>query len=319
MTWPRVSLDQPERTSAQAAVDAIRRAESRGVPMVWAITGSRSIDALTVFAAAAVQTREVGLGTAIVPTYTRHPVALAQQAIALNQLAPGRFRLGIGPSHRPTIEGAYGISMGRPLDHLREYLAVLRALLWDGGTDFAGQYFRVKTQVVGTARIPIYTSALRPNAFRLAGERADGAISWMCPAGYLLEQALPALEAGAERANRPRPRLVAHVPIVLTTDRARMLELARPVVAGYGRQPFYAQMFATAGYPLLADGSPSDELLDHLVVWGNDEQVGERLAELLEQGLDELLAMLIPGAAPAEEDARLAALLVQLHREFGPR
>lgn len=319
MAWPRISLDQLERSSATRAVDFIRRAEARGVPMIWSVTGGRSLDAMTVFAAAAVQTSQIGLGTAIVPTYTRHPVVLAQQAIALDQLAPGRFRLGIGPSHRPTIEGAYGIPMGRPLDHLREYLAVLRPLLWEGSVDFEGQYLRVKTQVVGTARVPIYTSALRPNAFRLAGEIADGAISWMCPAEYLLAQALPALEAGAERANRPRPRLVAHVPVVLTTDRATMLELARPVVGGYGRQPFYAQMFATAGYPLLPDGTPSDDLLDHLVVWGNEERVGERLAELLERGIDELLVMLIPGAVPAEEEERLAGVLVRLHQQFGTR
>jgi len=319
MAWPRISMDQPERTNAPAAVAAIQRAEARGVPMVWAITGGRSIDALTVFAAAAVQTSQIGLGTAIVPTYTRHPVVLAQQVIALHQLAPGRFRLGIGPSHRPTIEGAYGIPMGKPLDHLREYLTVLRALLEEGRVDFEGQYFRIHTQIAGTARVPIYTSALRPNAFRLAGEIADGAISWMCPAEYLLAQALPALEAGAEQAHRPRPRLVAHVPVVLTTDRATMLELARPVVGGYGRQPFYAQMFATAGYPLLDDGTPSDDLLDHLVVWGDEERVEERLTALLDQGIDELLVMLIPGAAPAEEDERLAGVLARLHRQFGTR
>ncbi len=319
MAWPRVSMDQPARANAPAAVETIRRAEARGVPMVWAITGSRSLDALTVFAAAAVQTSQIGLGTAIVPTYTRHPIVLAQQAIALDQLAPGRFRLGIGPSHRPTIEGAYGIPMGKPLAHLREYLTALRALLWEGRVDLEGQYFHIKTQIVATARVPIYTSALRPNAFRLAGEIADGAISWMCPAEYLLTQALPALEAGAERANRPRPRLVAHVPVVLTTDRATMLELARPVVGGYGRQPFYAQMFATAGYPLLPDGTPSNDLLDHRVVWGEEARVEERLAELLERGIDELLVMLIPGAAPAEEEERLAGVLARLHRQFGTR
>lgn len=319
MAWPRVSLDQPERANAPAAVAAIRRAEERGVPMMWAITGGRSLDAMTVFAAAAVQTSRIGLGTAIVPTYTRHPVVLAQQTVALDQLAPGRFRLGIGPSHRPTIEGAYGIPMGKPLDHLREYLTVLRALLWEGSVDFEGQYFRVKTPIVGTARVPIYTSALRPNAFRLAGEIADGAISWMCPADYLLNQAIPALEAGAARAGRPRPRLVAHVPVVLTTDRATMLERARPVVGMYGRQPFYAHMFATAGYPLQADGTPSDDLLDHLVVWGDDARIGERLASLLERGIDELLVMPIFGTAPAEEEAQLSTLLAALHQRFGTR
>src|SRR6476620_2561320 len=116
------------RPNPIATVEAIVQAEERGVPAIWSTVGGTGPDAVTVFAAAAARTTTIGLGTAIVPTYPRHPIALATQALALDGVAPGRFRLGIGPSHRPTIEGMFGIPMGSPLDHLREYLTVLRGL-----------------------------------------------------------------------------------------------------------------------------------------------------------------------------------------------
>lgn len=320
MGWPRIGIDQPDRRSAVGMIEAIVRAEQHGVPMVWSITGARSPDALTAFAAAAVRTTTVQLGTAIVPTYPRHPVVMAQQTLVVHELAPGRFRLGIGPSHRPTIEGAYGIPMEKPLAHLREYLTVLRALLWEGRVAFQGQYFHVNTELVGKAPVPIYTSALRENAFRLAGELADGAISWMCPAHYILTKALPALEAGATRAGRTeRPRLVAHVPVVLTDDPTQMHQRARNVVGSYARMPFYAAMFADAGFPLPADGTPTDELLDHLVVWGAPQRVTERLVSLLDQGIDELLLMLIYGPDREGDESQFYDIVRTVHQHVGER
>ncbi|MCX7624463.1 MAG: LLM class flavin-dependent oxidoreductase [Thermomicrobium sp.] len=317
MAWPRVGIDQPDRSSAVGALAAIRRLEAAGVPAIWTVTGGRTIDALTVYAAAAVQTERIVLGTGIIPTYPRHPFVTAQQTLAVHQLAPGRIRLGLGPSHRPIIEGSLGIPMEKPLTHLREYVTIVRALLWEGQVDFQGEFFRVRQRLPETAPVPIYTSALRPKAFRLAGEIADGAISWMCPAKYIHEQAVPALEAGAQAAGRSRrPRLVVQVPIVMTTDVATMREKARPVVGLYGRMPFYAQMFATAGFPL-ENGNPSDALLDELVVWGDQDTVGERLARLLESGIDELLTMLIPANDYHAEEAALAGVLAALDRRFG--
>jgi len=152
-------------------IDAIAQAEERGVSAIWSTVGGTAPDAVTVFAAAAMRTTRIGLGTAIVPTYPRHPVALATQALVLANLAPGRVRLGIGPSHRPTIEGLFGIPMGKPLDHLREYLTVLRGLLWEGSVDFEGTYYHVHAKLppsVTPPRIPLPISALRVNAFRLA-------------------------------------------------------------------------------------------------------------------------------------------------------
>ena len=118
-----------------AVVETIAAAEAAGVRQVWMTQGAAMPDTLSGYAAAALRTSTVRLGTAIVPTYPRHPLALAQQALAVADLAPGRLRLGIGPSHRPTIEGVYGLPMGTPLAHLREYLTVLRGLLWEGAVD----------------------------------------------------------------------------------------------------------------------------------------------------------------------------------------
>lgn len=295
-----------------ATVDAIVRAEERGVPAVWSTVGGTAPDAVTIFAAAAARTRTIGLGTSIVPTYPRHPVALATQALALDGLAPGRFRLGIGPSHRPTIEGMFGIPMGRPLDHLREYLTVLRGLLWEGGTDFEGAYYRVHAKLppgVAPPRIPLPISALRANAFRLAGEIADGAISWVCPVPYLIDTALPALRAGAAAANRPAPPLIGHIPVAMHTDRQAVREAMRAQLGNYGRLPFYAGMFADAGFPVGPDGAMSDALLDALVVSGDARAVRARLEAIQAAGVDELLILMLPIRNAEAEQGTLAALL----------
>ena len=141
---------------------AIERAERLGVPAAWLTTGGVGPDAMTIFAAAAVRTERIQLGTAIVPTWPRHPLALVQQALVVAALAPGRFRLGVGPSHRANIEGMYGIPFERPLEHLREYVAILKAALQRGKFDFEGAHFRVRGEVPRPPDVPVMISALRP-------------------------------------------------------------------------------------------------------------------------------------------------------------
>jgi F420-dependent oxidoreductase-like protein len=300
------------RPNAAATLAAIEQAEARGISTVWSTVGGAAPDAVTLFAAAAARTSRITLGTAIVPTYPRHPVVLAAQALAIEGLAPGRFRLGIGPSHRATMEGALGLTMGRPLDHLREYLTILRSLLWEGKADFDGTYFHVHTQLppnVTPPRTPLPISTLRVNAFRLAGEIADGALSWVCPIPYLVDTALPAMRAGAEAAGRPVPPLVGHVPVAISTDRTAVRDAARAQLALYGRAPFYRRMFADAGYPIGADGVMPDALLDELVVSGDTATVATRLAEIQSAGIDELLVLLVPTHDAEAEEAELSAIL----------
>jgi alkanesulfonate monooxygenase SsuD/methylene tetrahydromethanopterin reductase-like flavin-dependent oxidoreductase (luciferase family) len=118
--------------NAAAAVNTIVTAEDSGVRQIWMTQPPNLPDVLTTFAAAAAKTSSINLGTSIVPTYPRHPLVLAQQALALHDLAPGRLRLGIGPSHRFVIENIYGLQHSKPLAHLREYVDVLHTALWDG-------------------------------------------------------------------------------------------------------------------------------------------------------------------------------------------
>src|SRR6266478_5087059 len=147
---------------AAAAVAKIVKTEAAGVRQVWMTQGTPAPDTLTLFAAAAVQTTSVRLGTAVVPIYPQHPLTLAQQALALDDLAPGRLRLGIGPSHRPTIEGTYGIPMKAPLEHLREYVTVLRAALWEGKVDYPRRRHTLEVRLPGAPHTPNLLSALRP-------------------------------------------------------------------------------------------------------------------------------------------------------------
>src|SRR2546430_5343762 len=143
---------------ARNAVDAlarVREAEHAGVRQVWMTSGAAGqVDILTFYAAAAVQTTQIRLGTSIVPIYPRHPLVMAQQALAIHDLAPGRLRLGVGPSHRPIIEGSYGLQMPSPPAYLQEYVSVLRGLLSQGPNDHHGTFFHVKA-TPRTAAFPL--------------------------------------------------------------------------------------------------------------------------------------------------------------------
>jgi F420-dependent oxidoreductase-like protein len=296
------------RGSASDLVERVEQAERRGIATAWTTVGGPTADPVTAYAAVGAATDRIGLGTAVTPTYPRHPITLAAQAIAINDLAPGRLRLGVGPSHQPVIEGAYGLPMGKPLAHLREYVTVLRALLWEGAVDFAGEYFAVTTALpagVPAPKIPVPISALRPNAFRLAGEVADGAISWVTPIDYLTQTALPALRSGAEAMGRERPPLIAHVPVSVSTDRAAARAAFRSQFPIYPKLPFYAAMFAAAGYPVTAGGEMPDELVETLAVSGGPEAIRARLEAIRARGIDELM---VSHVVVADEEAELAML-----------
>lgn len=300
------------RTSSREFVDAIVQAEGRGVRKVWSTVGGTSPDAVTAFAAAAVQTSNVVLGTSITPTYPRHPITLASQVLALEGVAPGRIQLGIGTSHKPTIEGTFGIPMGVPLDHLREYLTILRALLWEGSVDFTGEYFNVKTELpAGTTppKTPLPISALRRKAFHLAGELADGAITWVTPIHYIVTTALPALQASATAAGRARPPLIAHVPVAVSTDRDAARNAFRNQFPTYSKLPFYQSMFADAGYPVTVDQSMTDELVDDLAVSGSSDEIRQRLEAIRAEGIDELLISHVIVHDAQSELAELSAIL----------
>lgn len=283
----------------------IQELESMGVHAAWLPTGSGPLDSVTLFAVAAARTSRIVLGTSIVPTYPRHPIVAVQQANVLNQVAPGRIVFGIGSSHKPRIEGMYGIPFHKPLSHTREYLHIVRSLLHEGKIDFEGQHFRVHAQFdIRAPDVPVMISALRRASFELAGAESDGAISWVCPASYLKDVALPAMKRGAQMAGRQVPPLVVHAPACVSEDLAEVRKAVNSQLAQYYlRLPFYVQMFVDAGYPEAAQGSWSDAMLDAVVLWGKEEKVAERLKGLFSMGASEIIVT--PVMAGPNQDATL--------------
>lgn len=275
---------------AAESLERIRIADEMGIPAAWMTVGGAAPDALTIFAAAATQTRSIVMGTSIVPTWPRHPIVAAQQAVTVETLAPGRVRLGVGPSHEPTMTSMYGVEWRTPLTHLREYLQILRALLWEGAVDFEGTHWTARARLASPVRVPILASALQERSFETCGELADGAISWQCPAHYLETVALPAMQRGAERAGRETPPLFAHVPVAITDDVDDLTEAVRRQLGNYGTIPFYRAMYEAAGADAALEGDAAG-LLGTLVVHGDEDGVVARLRELLDKGFGELLVM----------------------------
>jgi len=281
---------------------AIERAEQLGIQAAWMTTGGARLDSLTTFAAAALRTQHIFLGTSIVPTFPRHPLVVAQQTQVVAQLAPGRFRLGLGPSHRPTMQ-AMGIPLTAPLGHLREYLRICKALLQHGQVDLDGTYYTAHGVIAEPLDVPVMASALQRGSYELCGEEADGAISWVCPGLYLRDVALPAMHAGAERAGRPVPPLIAHAPVCVHEHTEEVRGAVREQLATYPRLPFYQRMLMAAGFPEVAHNTWSDRMIDAVVLWGNEARVEERLRELLSFGATEVLVS--PVAAGSNRTASL--------------
>ncbi|HCP22912.1 MAG TPA: LLM class flavin-dependent oxidoreductase [Dehalococcoidia bacterium] len=288
----------------------INRAEELGVHAAWMTTGGASLDSMTCFAAAAASTSSIKLGTSIVPTYPRHPLVAVQQAQVVAQLAPGRFRLGVGPSHRPTIE-SMGIEFDAPLAHLREYIQILKSVLQTGAVDFDGEHYSAHATIPGPLDVQVMASALRKGSFELCGAEADGAISWICPSSYLRDVALPAMEKGAREASRPVPPLIAHAPVCVHENPDEVRAALRQQF-GHPGLPFYQNMLIEAGYPEAKEGVWSDAMIDGVAIWGDEETVAQGIQELLDMGATEVLASPVTaGPDPAASLERTTKLLGQ--------
>ena len=302
MTSRRLGIDYSGPDSVEILA-GIKVAERIGIPAAWLITVGAGLDAITLFAGAAVRTQRILLGTCVTPTFPRHPVAVAQQAQVIGQLAPGRFRLGVGPSRRSPMEDVFGLTYSAPLGHLREYLRVLKALLQKGIVDFDGRYYRAHAQIPSPIDLPVMGSALRPKAFELCGAEADGAISWILPGTYLRDIALPALRAGAEHAGRPVPPLVAHAPVCVHDDADEVRAAVRERFGSYLRNDYFQRLFGDAGFPEGSRGTWSDAMIDAVVPWGSESRVAARLEELFSFGVTEII--LSPVLAGDDREASL--------------
>ena len=310
MTQQRIGVVVSAANSNEALA-AVEDFEKRGISVAWMTSGSAGGgDALSVFAAAATRTQAIVMGTAITQTFPRHPVAVAQQTLTLAQLAPGRFRLGLGTSGQAGMEQTIGANFRAPLAHLREYIRIMKALLQEGSVDHSGRFYQARSSIPAPVDVPVMAAALGVRAYEICGAEADGAISWVCPRPYLRDVALPAMQRGAERSGRDTPPLVAHVPVCVHDDAAEARKAVAQQFRGFARVPFYVNMFAAAGFPEVSEGSWSDAMVDAVAVCGNESQVAEGLQGMLANGATEL--MVSPVAAGGDQEASLERTLATL-------
>ena len=173
--------------SLDESVARAKEAERLGYESVWVTQLPDARDAALVLAAYAAATQWVRLGTGVLPIYTRHPTAMAQMAASLDELSAGRFILGVGVSHKVTVEAMWGLKLEHPVAAMREYVSILRASLVDGSAAVGGEHFSAHWTYSAPRRaeLPIMISALNPNMLELAGEVADGVVLWMCSPDHI--------------------------------------------------------------------------------------------------------------------------------------
>ncbi|MCP5057576.1 MAG: TIGR03564 family F420-dependent LLM class oxidoreductase [bacterium] len=228
--------------------------ENRGFDSVW-MAHIFGLDAIGALAIAGRETNRIELGTAVVPTFPRHPVAIAQQSLTTQAACDGRFTLGIGLSHKIVIENMFGFSYDKPARNMREYLEVLTPLLRGEPAKFEGEHYRVNAglQVPGAQNTPVLVAALGDVMLKLAGSYTDGTILWMTGPATIEGHIGPKLRAAAEEAGRGAPRIVAGLPIVLTNDPDAARKWIADNLAMYGTLPSYRAMLDKEGAATPAD------------------------------------------------------------------
>jgi len=235
----RIGIGIGEISGAPATLDKLiaqaQRAEREGFASGW-FANIFGFDAIMASALCGRETSRIELGTAVVPTYPRHPTAIAQQALSAQAACGGRFALGIGLSHQLVIEGMLGLSFAKPYSHMREYLAVLAPLIRTGSVSHQGEEFRVNANlaVPGATPCQILVAALAPKMLALAGREADGTITWMTGPKTLREHTVPRINEAAAKAGRPQPRVIAGLPVALTSDVAAARAAASKLQAPAG-------------------------------------------------------------------------------------
>lgn len=291
-------------TGLEGQVQQVVDAEQDGFDSFWAAQVS-GVDVMTLFALAGSRTTRIEMGTAVVPIFTRHPLVLAQQSMTTQAALDGRLTLGIGLSHKPVVEDRWGLSFDRPALRMREYLSVLRELIGEGTVSFKGQVFSVDAslQVPGPAQLPIVVAALGPMMLRLAGELAEGTVTWMVGEKTLDTHIVPRITSAAHAVGRPSPRVCVGVPVAVTDDPDAGRERAAQAFARYGQLPSYRRMLDLEG-----NKDPGD-----IVVVGDEREVERQLRGLADLGTTDLLASIFPvGDDPEASAARTRALLREL-------
>lgn len=286
------------KPSIDKLVAHAKQAEEDGFSSWW-LAQTGMVDALSVFIAAATSAPTIEMGTAVIPTYIRHPQTLAAQAATTAAVLGDRLVLGIGLSHKPVVEHRWGMKFERPVRHARDYLTIINELLEDGNVAYDGDFFTSHGEYdLPAAPTPsVMFAALGPQMLKLTGSRTDGTILWMVGSKTIDEHIAPAMHDAAESAGRSEPRIVAGLPVVVTDDEAGARAACDKMFELYGQLPSYRAMLDREG----ANG-PGD-----VCVVGNENSVRDQLAAHASAGATDFAAVEV-GMNP-DEQARTRALL----------
>ncbi len=280
----RIGMSLPDHGGADALTvlrDELRKAADDGFSSAW-LANIFGLDALTALAVAGSAVPGIEVGTAVVPTYPRHPAALAQQALTAALALGGRLTLGIGLSHKIVIEDMYGYSFDAPAIHMSEYLSVLLPLLDGQPAAFQGTTLRADIGL-STPRpdpVPVLLAALGPRMLRLAGERTAGTVLWMTGPATVRDYIVPTITAAARAAGRPSPRVVCTLPVCVTDDPDAARARAAKVFAIYGQLPSYRSMLDREGA-----AGPAD-----VAIVGDEDSVASQITALADYGVTDFVA-----------------------------
>lgn len=262
-------------------------------------------DALTLLAAAGAQVPDISLGTGVVPVYPRHPMMLAQQALTVQAATGNRLLLGIGLSHQIVVESMWGLSYEKPAAYMKDYLSVLMPLMRGETLNFSGE--RITTNAYSALEIggveppPTLVAALGPTMLKLAGQLADGTITWMTGLNTIEGHVAPTITAAAAEAGRPAPRVVVSLPISVTSDIEGTKEKVNKAFSIYPSLPAYRAMLDREGADVAAD----------IALLGDESAVVASLERLAAVGATDCVASIV---GTAEERQRTFDLLSELAR-----
>ncbi|MEU5848826.1 TIGR03564 family F420-dependent LLM class oxidoreductase [Saccharopolyspora shandongensis] len=301
-----------EANCVDALIDQVKELAAAGLASAW-FTQRFDYDAITVAALTAREVPGIDVGTAVVPIYPRHPIALSMQAQTAQAAGHGRFALGVGLSIKSFVEQTYGIAPHPRVRHLREYLAALRELLESGSVDLSGETLVARTTLPASVpgarpRVPVLVAAAGDLTLRAAAELADGALPILSGPRTLAEYTVPTLRRYAEAAGRPEPRIAVIVSGVVTSDVAGARARAEQNMAYYGTVPSYRAALDREGID-----NPAD-----LVAIGDEESIAKQVAEYFEAGATELIYTQTAIGSAADE-RRTWQLLGELAANHAPR
>ena len=264
-------------------VDHAAQAEADGFSTYW-LAQLAVPDALTAIAIMGTSTSTIEIGTAVIPTWPRHPLMLAAQALTVQEAIGPRLVLGIGLAHKSSIEGTLKIPFATPAKHMDEYLQVLLPALTERKVSFTGDIWSAEVDGIGGTPVEpptVMLAAMGPRMLQLAGERTAGSILWLSGPKAIAEQIKPALDQAAADAGRPTPRIVASVPVCVTSKPDDVKGMVAALLEGYNDLPSYRGVMDTEGA-----GGPADVSLI-----GSEDEVRAGLAAFAEAGATDFSAL----------------------------